>query len=121
MARVTQAVGLVLVIVGVGAYVASEAASPTALLPAVLGLILLALGILATREALRRNAVHGALAVALLGLLGTLPRLGGLPALLANNAERPLAVLASTVTAIVLAVYVALGVRSFVAARRSPV
>lgn len=120
MARVTQGVGALLVVVGVVAYLVSDGASPTALIPAVLGLVIGGLGLLATREPLRRHAIHGALVVALLGLLGTLPRVGGLGEVLAGEAERPIAVIASTVTAAALLVYVVLGVRSFVAARRSP-
>lgn len=119
MALVTQVVGTFLVVVGAVAFAVSDTRSVTALIPAVLGLLLFVLGTLATREHLRRNAIHGALALALIGLLGTLPQLAGIPALLGGRAQRPVAVLAGTVTALVLAVYVALGVRSFVAARRS--
>ncbi len=120
MQRLTLGLGLLLVAVGVVAYVASDAASPTALLPALLGVVIAALGVLATREPLRRHAIHGALAVALVGLLGTIPQLAGLGDLVAGDAERPLAVVASTVTALACAVYLVLGVRSFRAARRTP-
>jgi hypothetical protein len=38
----------------------------------VLGLVILALGALASREALHRHMIHGALGVALLGLIGSM-------------------------------------------------
>lgn len=121
MPRVTMGLGILLIVVGVVAYLASGADSPTALLPAGLGVVIAGLGILARREPLRRHALHAALVVALLGLLGTLPQLAELPGLFGGDAERPLAVVASAVTALACAGYVVLGVRSFIAARRTPV
>ncbi len=112
MARVTQIVGVVLVVVGVGAYIATDFASMTALLPAVLGVVIGVLGLVASSTGAGHHALHAALAVALLGLLGSLPRIAGL-----GDAE-PAAV-TSLVTVLVLAVYVGLGVRSFVRARRA--
>lgn len=120
MATVTRATGFTLIAVGIAAYVASGAASLTALLPAALGLVILVLGLLAGREALRRHAIHGALAVAVLGALGAVPRaLAAGDVLTGGDVERPLAAIASLLTVIVCAVYVALGVRSFIAARRT--
>jgi hypothetical protein len=113
----TRIVGALLVIVGVIAYAVTT--TPTALLPAVLGVALLVLGFVASRENLRPLAIHTALVLALLGLLGTLRNVGDIPDLLAGEADRPVAVMASLVTAVVCAVYVALGVRSFIAARRA--
>ena len=120
MTTVTRATGFVLIAVGIAAYVGSGAASLTALLPAGLGLVILVLGLLASRETLRRHAIHGALAVALLGALGAIPR--ALPAgevLTGGDVERPLAAIASLLTVLVCAVFIALGVRSFIAARRT--
>jgi hypothetical protein len=116
----TIALGAGLILLGVIAYFATDRASLTALLPAILGAPILLLGLLATREPLRRHAIHGALAIALLGLLGTAPQVIALPALLTgDDVERPAAVLTSTITAVACAVYVVAGVRSFIAARRS--
>lgn len=119
MPAVTRATGAVLIGVGVLGYLFSGAASVTALLPAVLGLIVLALGLAARREQLRKHAVHAALVVAVLGLLGSLPRVGGVFTLLGGGSvERPIAAVASLATVVVCAVFIALGVRSFIAARR---
>jgi uncharacterized membrane protein len=111
MAKVTQLVGAILVAVGVVAYVATGFASVTALLPSVLGLVIGVLGIVATRIDAGQHAIHAALVVALLGLLGSLQPLGGL-------ADADPAAITSLVSVLVLAVYLALGVRSFMSARR---
>jgi uncharacterized membrane protein len=111
MAKVTQLVGAILVAVGVVAYVATGFASVTALLPSLLGLVIGVLGIVAARTDAGQHAVHAALVVALLGLLGSLRPLGGL-------ADADAAAITSLVTVLVLAVHLALGVRSFVIARR---
>ena len=111
MAKVTQIVGLVLIAVGVIAYVATGFASVTALLPAALGVVVGVLGLVAARTEGGHHAIHAALVVALLGALGSLRPTGGL-------ADGEPAAITSVVTIIVCAVYIALGVRSFVAARK---
>lgn len=112
MARVTQLVGAVLVVIGVVAYVATDFASPTALLPAVVGVVIGVLGVVATRIEAGQHAIHAALAVALLAALASLPRVGGV-------GDGDAAAITSLLTVLACAAYVALGVRSFVAARRS--
>lgn len=119
MPATTRAVGIILIIVGVVAFVAAGADSPTALIPAALGLVLLALGYVGNRENARRHAMHAAMLVALLGIAGTAMNLGDMPQLFNGEAERPLAIIASLVTAVVLLVYLVLGIRSFIAARQS--
>jgi len=114
------ATGAVLVLTGVVGYVVSDAASPTALLPAVLGLVIAALGVVAQRsEGARRHAMHAAVAVALLGALGSLPQAAQIGDALSGASDRPVAAFAGLVTVLVCAVFVALGVRSFIAARRA--
>lgn len=119
MTALTQVLGAVLIVVGVVGYVGTGAASVTALLPALLGAALLVCGLLARREPLHRHAIHAALVFALLGLLGTLPMVFAIGDAVAGTAERPAAVIASTVTALLCLVYVAFGVWSFIAARRA--
>lgn len=120
MTAVTRALGAALIVVGVVAFVATGSEAVTALIPAFLGLVILALGIAAGRESVHRHAIHAALAVALLGALGTLMNVVELPALLSGGeVERPGAVVASTITFLLCGAYIALGVRSFSAARRA--
>lgn len=120
MNSLTRAVGAALIVIGIVAYLTSGAASVTALIPAFLGVVLVALGIVAKNERYHAHAIHGALLVALLGLLGTLSRAVDISAVLSGNAvERPSAVVASFLTAVCCLVFLAFGVRSFVNARRA--
>lgn len=116
MTAVTRATGAVLIVVGVGAWLVAGGAgtSLTALLPAVLGVVILVLGLLAGRGEWHRHVIHAALVVALLGFLGTLRQVVPL-----FTGEAGIAEWASLITALVSLGYVALGVRSFVAARRA--
>ncbi|MDN5635541.1 MAG: hypothetical protein L0G36_07845, partial [Brevibacterium sp.] len=59
-----------------------------------------------------------ALVVAILGILGTSMNVVQVGALIAGEAERPAAVVTSIITFVLLIVYVVMGVRSFIAARR---
>lgn len=113
MTNVTRAVGAILIAVGIIAYVATGAASVTALAPAFVGVAILLFGVFASREKLHHHMIHGALGVAVLGLLGSLPMVVELATGDAGAAQ-----VTSTVTAVVCAVYITLGVRSFIAARR---
>ncbi len=118
MTTVTRVVGAALVIIGVAGWLIAggPGTSPTALLPAGLGIVVLVLGLLASKETLHRHMIHAALVVALLGVLGTVPN--AVP-LLAGQEVDSVAAWSSLLTALVCVVYLALGVRSFVAARRS--
>ena len=60
--------------------------------------------------------MHAAVAVALIGAIGSLVR--AIPAVAGGSITRP-AVLAQLATAVLLLVYVALGVQSFIAARKA--
>lgn len=114
MTNATRAVGALLIAVGVVAYAVTGAGSVTALAPAFVGLPILVLGLFAARENLHRHMIHAALAVALLGALASLPMAIGVVLGDAGAAE-----LTSAVTLLICAGYVAAGVRSFIAARRS--
>lgn len=112
--------GAGLVALGVVSYVGSGAESVTALIPAVFGVVLGALGLAGRRPDRRALAMHIAAGFAVLGFLGSAMGLVSLPDLVAGrDVDRPWAVAAQSVMAVILAVYIALSVRSFVAARRS--
>ncbi|QBE49588.1 hypothetical protein [Leucobacter triazinivorans] len=112
------AVGGILTATGVIAYFASDASSMTALIPAALGVLILIAAFVARAPKARRHALHAALAIALLGIAGTAMNVMKLGELFAGTAERPNAVIASTVTFVVLLVFLAAGIASFVRARR---
>ena len=62
--------------------------------------------------------MHTALVIALIAALASLRNVARLGDLLAGTAMNPAAVLLSTIMFVLLAGYIAAGVRSFVAARR---
>ncbi len=120
MAMITIGLGLVLIALGLGSYFGTGRASVTALIPAFFGLPILVLGVAALKEHLRKNAMHIAAIMGLLGFGGTVRGLMKLPALLTGaELERPAAVAVQAVMAIVCFVFVLLCVLSFVKARRA--
>lgn len=117
MPLATQLAGFVLLMIGIGSFLATGSEEFTALIPAVFGAVLLGAGVLAEKDpAKRRHAMHGALLVALLGLLATAPTAFGLGAM---DDASDMAVIESWLTVVVCLVYLAAGVRSFVHARRA--
>jgi hypothetical protein len=119
MAKTSQLVGVILMVLGVGGYVMSGMASPTALIPAFFGLVISGLGYYGRHEQTRKTAMHLAMGVALVGILGSARGLMGLPAVLSGGAvERPVAVISQSVMAVVLIWYLVKGIQSFRAARR---
>jgi peptidoglycan/LPS O-acetylase OafA/YrhL len=120
MLRLTLVIGGILTALGVVAYVGTGTTSVTALIPTLIGILLLGCGLVAARRPnARRHAMHAALLVALLGALGSLTQVAKLGQLLAGTAERPTAIVVSTIMFVLLAVLLVAGVRSFVAARRA--
>lgn len=103
-------------IIGLASYWLTGRTSVTALIPAFFGVLFVALAYIARSESTRRHAMHAAVAIALIGFLGTLGR--ALPAIAAGQIGRP-AVVAQVITALILGWYVYLGVQSFIAARRA--
>jgi hypothetical protein len=119
MAKLTIILANILILMGLGGYIASDMVSITALIPAFIGIPMEILGLLALEESRRKHAMHGAVLLALIGFLGSAPGLLKLGALLAGEAERPLAVEMQTAMALLTAGYIALCVRSFIAARKA--
>jgi hypothetical protein len=112
--------GVALIVLGVGGYVLSGAASVTALIPAVIGAVFLLLGLLGRKESLRKHAMHAAMLVALLAIGGTFRGITGLVAWLGGTPpQRPLAVVVQLITALLCAVLLIGGIRSFIAARQA--
>lgn len=116
MPRITIGLGAILIALGVIAYIATDFASWTALIPSILGLVILVSGLIGLKS--QKIGIHIGLVVALLGVLGTAMNVIKLGELFAGTAERPAAVVVSTITFVLLIVYIVVGVRSFIAARR---
>ena len=116
MPAITRVAGFLLVLLGVVGYVGTGGASLTALIPALVGALFLILALAARSPEARKHVMHAAVAIALLAVLGLVPRI--VTALNAGEIRRT-AVLAQLAMAAILLVYVLLGVKSFVDARRA--
>jgi hypothetical protein len=118
MANTTLGYGLLLTLIGVFGYLGSGRVSPTALIPAAIGTLLLVCGVLAKREKTRMHAIHAALVIALLAILGTVTGVWALIKWgLGTPPQFPMAVLARVATLVLSVGYLVLGIRSFRAAR----
>jgi hypothetical protein len=116
VANITIAVGLILVGLGVGGWVATDMASVTALIPAFFGAPLVVLGALARQDNMRKHAMHTAVLIGLVGLIGSAVMVVG--TLSRPTIERPIAFWMQVGMAVVCAGFVALCVKSFIDARR---
>lgn len=119
MPKLTFITGVILVVVGVGGYLYSltnDTDHWTALIPALVGLLLVVSGAIALKNLMA--GIHIALLIGLIGALGMLMPLMSLGDLFAGEAERPAAVVTALISLVVLVVYLILGVRSFISARR---
>lgn len=117
MARMTIAIGVILLLLGLGTFFLGGQKSVTALIPAFFGLPLTLLGLVALKDAWRKHAMHGASLVALLGFLGALARpiqktLAGQPPAVST------ALISQILMAILCGTLVVLAVKSFIDARR---
>ena len=115
MPSTTRTFGLILIVLGLASYFLTGRASVTALIPAFFGAVFVILALVARNESARKHAMHAAVALGLLGFLGTLRVI---PAVTRGEFTRP-AVLAQLAMMVLMAIYVALGVQSFKAARRA--
>jgi len=122
MAKLTIALGAVLVLLGVASFVVTGSHYPTSLIPAAVGLILCALGFLSRTEDQKKRMLymHIAVTIGLLGFLGTgwsivnyFQMLGG------RHFPYPIAVQEKAAMAVILLFFVLLSIRSFISARRS--
>jgi hypothetical protein len=115
----TIALGAALIVLGLGGYFLTGATSLTALIPAAFGLLFVLAGVLARDDRWRMHAMHAAVAIALLGFLGSFRGLLGLGKLLDGTAVRPAAIVSQTIMALLTLGYVVVAVRSFIQARRA--
>lgn len=120
MAKLTILIGSLLILVGMGFFLALRLTegvwpSATALIPAFAGIPILLLGVLAIQPAMRMHAMHG---VALFALLGTLLPVGRLAMQIARGADVKPTIMASLLLMIVLCGLLLIAcVHSFVRAR----
>ena len=81
----TRFFGLALIALGIIGYIATDAVSVTALIPAFFGIVLMILGWVARNERYRKHAMHVAAVVGVVGFVGAAPGLVGLLTLLSGG------------------------------------
>jgi hypothetical protein len=127
MAKKAMATGALLMALGFGFFfldaqsaTGDKGPSVTALIPSFFGVLLLALGLVARDDNRRKQAMHIAAGVSLLGILGSLMSVRKWPQILTGQAvERPLAAWEQMLMFLICATFLALCVKSFKEARRS--
>ncbi len=119
--KTTITVGIALMLTAVASAVLTETQSITAWIPLLFGLPIAAMGAVAALKVRhRKNAMHVAAALALLGTLGGVRVLPGLGAVASGTfAGSWVALGAQLVLLVLCAALLAVCVRSFVAARRA--
>lgn len=107
-------IGALLVALGTYSYTASVSGSAMTLIPAMVGAVLVILGLLARRESLKKHTMHGSAAIALLGVLG------GIGPLAMGGSDRfpPLMIQATVGMMVLCGILLAASVASFRKARR---
>jgi uncharacterized membrane protein len=112
-AAVTIAFGVALVLLALVFF--GLTGSATALIPVGIAVPALICGAIAFKDNLRKHAVHAALVFALLGVLATL---GMIPRIASGQAPT-LAAIEIILMGVLSAIYIALGVMSFINARKA--
>jgi hypothetical protein len=119
MAKITLVFAVLLIVLGLAGFLATGSLHPTALIPAGIGLLLGIFGLLAiTPDGNRRRLfMHINVAIGLVGFLGTMAEL--FCNLTSSQVLDLTAIFAKLALVWLLLIYVALCVRSFIAARRT--
>lgn len=120
MPRITLGLAFLLIILGVVGYIATGSEHVTALIPAFIGVVFGLLGALAMwKPTTRKHVMHAAVALALLVFIGMIPGIFNMLRLLAGaDLDNPPAAVSRGVLGLLCLIYVGLGVRSFITARR---
>ncbi len=121
MASTTMVIGVLMIVLGLAGYFGTGTSSFTALIPAVFGILFVALGAAARNPGARRHAMHGAAALALIGFLATVRSFAALPAAMsgAETLRGPGAVYSQAAFAVLSGILLVLCVKSFIDARRA--
>lgn len=122
MPRITIDYAILMILLGVIGYVATDMVSVTALIPTFFGLPMMVLGIMAKNPARKKHFMHFAAALGLLGFLGSARGIIGFFTLVGGGeVVRPGAVISQTIMAALSLTFVLLCVKSFMDARKNRV
>jgi hypothetical protein len=120
MANTAIGFGIAFIVLGLAGYFGTGMVSMTALIPAAFGVVFCLLGLVARDPDKRKHAMHGAAALGVIAFFGSGRGLTKIWPLLAGEpVDRPSAVIAQALMALLSLIFVALCVKSFIDARRS--
>lgn len=118
MAKVAIGFGIALIALGLYGYFGVDVGrSPTALIPAFAGALLLICGIVALNPSMRMHAMHGAAMVGVLGVLAPLGRI--IPQAIKGTPPAGLSAFTLYTMLVLCLLFVILCVRSFITARKA--
>ena len=122
MPKLSINIGVLLVILGFFSYIATEMVSLTALIPSLFGFVFIGLGLLSKKsDNLQKHSMHAAVLLALLGLGGSFTGLRQIIVVLLGG-DMPVrftAAASQAVMAVLCILFVILGVKSFIDARKA--
>lgn len=121
MTKTTTTFGTIFIFIGLAGWFLTDRVSGTALIPTYFGLVMVILARVAElKENLRKHIMHAVVLIVLLGFFGSASGLVKLiGSLSGGELERPMAVYAQALYAVLSAVFIVLAVRSFIDARRA--
>ena len=122
MVKTSFIYSVIFILIGVVAWAVTGMEQATAMIPAYFGIIVFILTLIAQyKENLKRHMMHAAMALVLLGLLGSIGGLFRLIGFVFTGAElaRPAAVYAQAAFALASIGYLYTGIRSFIEARKN--
>ena len=119
MGKMMIGTGVVLIVLGVGAYLGTGRVSVTALIPAFFGIALAGVGELGRKDRFRVPSAYGGIVLSVIGLSGSV---SGIPKVIAylggDEVARPAASIAQSIMALVLLVLVVSLLKFVIAERR---
>ena len=119
MARHAIVTGVLLIALSLGFAFVGGQFHPTAMIPGVIGLLILVCGLIAREESKRKHAMHAAVVLGVLGVLGSLRGAPQWPNLFAGQPMASNAPLQQLLLFVICGVFVVLCVNSFINARRA--
>jgi len=114
MVRITIIFGVLLIALGLGDYYIRSANRLTELIPAALGFTMVVLGLVGLKASLRKNAMHAAVLLGLLGFAFNVRALSDLGQEILKSPD-----FAQSLMALLCGAFMVMAVKSFVDARRS--
>ena len=118
MAKLSIILGIILILLGLISYFGISGESITALIPTFIGIPILVLGLLALNEKYRKQTMHIAAVLMLIGFGGTVSGLikffqmiGGI------EFQRPYAITVQAIMAVLFLVFLIFAIKSFIDAR----